>query len=406
MVVAAGSVKAKRPGNPVRLARFAQRLPEVPDRWSGAASKLIVDFRYGDLASTDFPTRIWKRAVDAALTERPQRLGYADPRGSRELRVALQGYLWRARTLRCDVDQVVIVNGSQQGLDLCARLLLDSGDRFAIENPGYAMARHVFCATGAVPVPIPVDGNGLNTDLLESTNARLVYVTPSHQFPLGSVMSIARRHQLVGWARRARAFVIEDDYDSEYRYDIRPVPPVCALEDEGNVIYVGTVSKTLCPTLRLGYLVVPPTLQEAFAATKLLVDRHTPLLEQTALAVLLRSGAYERHVRQVRRRNGERRSSLLDALRRSLGERIVIEGADAGLHIVVWFPELPRSMTDQLIGQARQLGVGLYPVAPLYDPNVIRAQPDHVGLVMGYAALDTRQIARGVQLLRRALDRL
>jgi GntR family transcriptional regulator/MocR family aminotransferase len=216
---------------------------------------------------------------------------------------------WRTRRLSCELDQVFIVNGSQQGLDLCARLILDTGDAFAIENPAYAMARQVFTGTGATPIFIPVDQDGMKTELLEGATARLAYVTPSHQFPLGGVMSIARRHQLLDWAQQNGAWIIEDDYDSEYRYDINPVPSLHGLDGSGQVIYLGTISKTLSPLLRIGYLVVPPTLQDAMATAKRLADRHSTTSEQEALATLIENGAYERHVRRVRRLNGERRAA-------------------------------------------------------------------------------------------------
>ena len=285
-----------------RLAEFA--LPPVPD-----GVGLVADFRYGDLAAADFPRLAWRKAVGAALLRRRPRLRYGDPRGSPDLRTALQGYLWRARGLRCEPDQIVVVNGSQQGLDLCARLLLDPGDRVVMEDPGYSLARQVFLAAGAEVVPVAVDREGMRTDGLPA--ARLAYATPSHQFPLGGVMSAGRRRDLLAWARRTGAYVIEDDYDGEYRFDIAPIPALQALDDAGRVIYLGTVSKTLSPTLRLGYLVVPAALSVAFAKAKRLTDRHTPSLEQEALADLIESGAYERHVRRVRRRNGERRAALL-----------------------------------------------------------------------------------------------
>jgi len=184
----------------------------------------------------------WRRALNRAGLRRPARLRYGDPQGSVALRTALQGYLWRARGIRCAPDQIVIVNGSQQGLDLCARLLLDPGDPFVIENPGYLLARHAFTAAGGVAAPVPVDRDGLRTDALPS--ARLAYVTPSHQFPLGGVLSAARRRALLAWAARTGACLIEDDYDGEYRHDIAPIPPLQTLGPEA-VIYVGTVSKTL-----------------------------------------------------------------------------------------------------------------------------------------------------------------
>lgn len=394
---------SQRPG-PFRLSAYGERIRALSRAPEAAGNGLLADFRYGDLTAADFPAAIWKRAVNMAMARRHERLAYDDPCGSRRLRMALQGYLWRARTVRCALEQIVIVNGSQQGLDLCARLLLNAQDRFAIENPCYAMARRVFMSTGASPVAIPVDGDGLCTERLADIEARLAYVTPSHQFPLGGVLPVSRRHQLLAWARQHDAYVVEDDYDSEYRYDINPVPPLHGLDDGGSVIYLGTVSKTLSPALRIGYLVVPPELQEVFSAAKQLTDRHSSVTEQEALASLIESGAYEAHVRRVRRLNGERRETLLNALRHCFGNRIAIEGADAGLHIVVWFKDLPRRLETALIEKARRAGVGVHSVWPLYDPAGEHIAADRIGLVMGYSALDTRRIEKGVHLLAEIVE--
>ncbi|MBR0665477.1 PLP-dependent aminotransferase family protein [Roseomonas hellenica] len=386
-----------------RLSAYGQRLeafdlPAVPDR-----GLRVADFRYGDLAAADFPKLAWKKAVGAALLRRHGRLRYGDPSGSSALRVALQGYLWRARGLRCEPDQIIVVNGSQQGLDLCARLMLDPHDRVLMENPGYLLARQVFLAYGAEVVPVAVDREGMRTEGLPA--ARLAYTTPSHQFPLGSVLSAGRRRELLGWAERSGAYVIEDDYDSEYRYDIAPIPPLRALDGAGRVIYLGTISKTLSPTLRLGYLVVPPALSMAFVKTKRLTDRHSPSLEQEALAELIESGAYERHVRRVRRRNGERRAALLTALSDTVSDAVTVVGADAGLHVVAWLNRLPRSAEAEFIAHAHAAGLGLYPIEPLYafDPAV--GPPDSAGLVMGYAGLDEPTIRRGVRRLGELLEK-
>ena len=386
---------------PDRLSSFGRRLADFPLPSVAGTERLAADFRYGDLAATDFPMLAWRKAVTGALPHRHPRLGYGDPCGSPDLRAALQGYLWRARGLRCDPDRIVVVNGSQQGLDLCARLLLDPGDRVVMENPGYSLARQVFLAAGAEVVPVAVDREGLRTDGLPP--ARLAYATPSHQYPLGGVLSVGRRRDLLAWARCAGAYVVEDDYDGEYRFDIDPIPALQALDGDGRVIYLGTVSKTLSPTLRLGYLVVPVALAAAFAKAKRLADRHTPGPEQEALAALIQSGGYERHVRRVRRRNGERRAALLTALSTMLGGEATVVGADAGLHVVVWLNRVPRAREDELIARARAAGVGLYSVAPLYAPAPAAAPPETAGLVMGYAGLDERAIERGVRTLAEVL---
>lgn len=318
-----------------RLSAYGERIRGAAVDVAPSGHPHVIDFRYGELAATDFPSSAWKKAIVEALTHRQDRLSYSDPRGSLRLRRALKGYLWRARSLDCEVEQIIVVNGSQQGLDLCSRLLLDPGDSFVIENPCYGMAQRVFGGTGARAIPIAVDAEGLRTDLLAGVVARLAYVTPSHQFPLGSVLSVQRRHQLLNWSQTSAALIIEDDYDSEFRYDINPVPPLHRLDTRGRTIYLGTVSKTLSPVLRLGFLIVPPHLQDVFAAAKQLTDRHAPLAGQEALATLIEAGIYETHVRKVRRLNAERRQTLLNAMRACFGDQIVIEGAEAGLHIVV-----------------------------------------------------------------------
>ncbi|MFT4119940.1 PLP-dependent aminotransferase family protein [Bradyrhizobium sp.] len=405
---ARGRVAPRPPTRIAPLSKFGERLRQDAPVWTEPPRGLVANFRYGELSPSDFPVLAWKKAVVAAIARRPERLAYDDPCGSLRLRTALQGYLWRSRSVRCDVDQIVIVNGSQQGLDICARLLLDAGDRFVMENPGYLMAHHTFAATGAIAVPIPVDADGLETERLDGVTARLAYVTPSHQYPLGGVMPVGRRQQLLAWARKTDAHVIEDDYDSEYRYDAKPIPPLQALEGSDNVIYLGTISKTLSPTLRIGYLVVPARLRPLFRAAKQIMDRHTPLVEQDALAAMLESGAYDSHVRRARRRNAERRQALIDALRRRFGDRVRIEGAAAGLHVVAWFDGLPQTREEALIRAALAKGVGIYPVSALFDAGARgRRRPQRaIGLVMGYAALEPAQIERGCRLLAQAVDEI
>ncbi|CDN51574.1 PLP-dependent aminotransferase family protein [Neorhizobium galegae] len=389
-------------GEPHSLSAFGERLRSRAIPMRVPSERLVADFRYGDMSASDFPTLAWRNAMNDAALRRPPKLFYDDPRGSIRLRAALQGYLWRARSIRCEVDEIVIVNGSQQGLDLCARLLLDAGDRFVIEDPCYPMARSIFEMTGAMAAPVDVDVEGIRADLLADVDARLAYVTPSHQFPMGSVMSIGRRQQLLRWAEEKSAYIVEDDYDSEYRFDMNPVPPLRALGGASNVIYVGTVSKTLSPTLRIGYVVVPRELQEVFAHAKRLTDRHAPILAQEALATLLESGVYESHVRKARRHNARRRAALLDALQVEFQDAVGIEGAEAGLHVVAWFLDLSPSMATSFIERSYHLGVGIYSITPHYFGQGLDLKC--LGLVMGYAGLTEQQIDRGVKLLRNAYD--
>lgn len=397
-VVAPGleTVSAQTPvpaASPRNLSAFARRLLALPAPAELQPAR-VADFRYGDLSGSDFPVLAWRRASNKAVLQRSARLRYGDPQGASRLRGALQGYLWRARGISCAPDQIVIVNGSQQGLDLCARLLLDPGDPFVIENPGYLLARHAFVAAGGIAVPVAVDSDGLRTDRLPP--ARLAYVTPSHQFPLGGVLSASRRRSLLAWAVGTGAYIVEDDYDGEYRHDIAPIPPLQVLGPD-SVIYVGTFSKTLSPTLRLGYLVVPSGLRRAFSEAKRLTDRHAPMLEQDVLADLLASGAYERHVRTIRRKNAERREILLQALTDHLGPKVAVAGADTGLHVVAWMNGIGAECEPAIVAAARTAGIGLYPVSPLYDPTEPR--PETAGFILGYAGLDAEALRRGVAVL-------
>lgn len=382
------------------LSRFGRRLadigmPALPD-----ADPLRIDFRYGAVASRDFPMLAWRRACQAELLRQQDSLCYAAPEGDPALRRALQGYLRRARGLACEPGQIVVVNGSQQAIDLCARLLLDAGDAFAFEDPGYLMARCCFEATGAMCLPTPVDEHGLDSaSLPQDERVRLAYVTPSHQFPLGGVLPVGRRMELLQWAQRRHAWIVEDDYDGEFRYGQRPIDTLQSIDTDGRVIYVGTVSKALSPQLRLGYLVLPVELVPVFRQAKRLADRHTPVLEQRVLAALIESGAYERHVRRMRRENERRRAALLDGIARFLPADAEVSGTAAGLHVVIWLPSLRPRDEPALVLAARDKGVGVYPLSPLFamPPSQGRTRP--AGLVLGYASLTPRQIGEGMRIV-------
>ncbi|AMR81560.1 PLP-dependent aminotransferase family protein [Cupriavidus nantongensis] len=382
------------------LSQFGRRvaalsLPEPPP-----AEPVRFDFLYGAVAWRDFPALAWRRAWQAELLRQHDSLSYAAPEGEASLRRALQGYLRRARGLACDAGQIVVVHGSQQAIDLCARLLLDHGDTFAFEDPGYLMARRCFEATGATCLPVPVDGHGMDTASLPTADrVRLAYVTPSHQFPLGGVLPIGRRQALLQWARRHDAWIVEDDYDGEFRYGQRPIDTLRAIDNDGRVIYVGTFSKALSPQLRLGYLVLPPELVPVFRQAKRLADRHAPVLEQRVLAALIDSGAYERHVRRMRRENERRRAALLDGIAHHLPADAEVSGTAAGLHVVLWLPSLRPRDEPALVAAARGAGVGVYPVSALYARPHGAGRPRAAGLVLGYASLTTAQIEQGVRVL-------
>ncbi|MGO4565218.1 PLP-dependent aminotransferase family protein [Rhizobium sp. 2YAF20] len=375
-----------------QVSAYASRAMALPKNFSAEQAALQYDFRYGDVASSDFPKLAWRRALNGAVLAHRERLGYEHPAGNLALRRALQGYLWRARGIECDVAQIMIVSGAQQALDLCARVLVDPGGQVVLEEPCYAMARNVMLATGAMPVAITCDNDGMDTSRLpDPKDVALAFVTPSHQFPLGGVLPSGRRKALIEWAIAGNTYIIEDDYDGEYRYDVRPIPPLWTT-GQGRVIYVGTVSKTLSPTLRLGYMVLPGALVEPLVRCKQITDRHSSSFDQEALASMIETGAYESHVRKMRRLNAERRAVFLNAMAKAFGEEVDIVGTSAGLHVVVWFNHLTASDEERFAGCARQEGVGIYPISRLFAaPTDQRA-----GLIFGYASMPVALIGKGV----------
>ncbi|CAN7772994.1 PLP-dependent aminotransferase family protein [Variovorax sp. LjRoot84] len=382
------------------LSAFGRRVAGIEMPGLAPAEPCRVDFLYGAVAARDFPALVWRREYQAKLRHHQRSLYYVAPEGDASLRRALQGYLRRARGLACDAEQILVVHGSQQAIDLCARLLLDPGDAFVFEEPGYLMARRCFEATGAKLLAIPVDAQGLDTARLpRDDRTRLAYVTPSHQFPLGGVLPIGRRLELLDWARRHRAWVVEDDYDGEFRYGQRPIDALQSIDTDGRVIYVGTFSKALSPQLRLGYLVLPPELVPVFRQAKRLADRHAPVLEQRVLASLIDSGVYERHVRRTRREHERRRAALLDAIARHLPGDAGVTGTAAGLHVVLWLPFLRPQDEPALVDAVRGKGVGVYPVSPLFAKPQSPLQPRPAGLILGYASLTVEEIQQGMRTL-------
>ena len=387
-----------------RISRFAKRLAALPlPQPPEAPQDGRIDFLYGALSSSDFPGRAWRRAYADAMSQQAARLYYRPADGEAVLRIELQGYLRRARGVACTPEQILIVQGSQQAIDLCARVLVDADDTVVIEEPCYLMARRVFEAARARLRAVAVDEHGMVTQALPRGRVQLVYVTPSHQFPLGGVMPIGRRRELLAWAQARNTWILEDDYDGEFRYGMPPVDTLQSLDACEQVIYVGTFSKTLSPQLRLGYLVLPMALVPAFRQAKQITDRHAPSIDQLALATLIHSGLYERHVRRMRRANERRRRALIDAIEQYLGNRARVEGTASGLHLVLWLPGIQVQDEPTLVEQARACGVGVWPVTPLYAAGPALRARRCAGLVMGYASLEPAQITAGIERLAPAV---
>jgi len=373
--------------SPVRLSHYGRRLPpQVP---SPPIPPGFINLSRVGPDFDAFPFRVWRRLMTRHM--RRQAPGFFDrsPRaaGFAPLREEIARYVARARAVDCTAEQVLVVNGSQQAIDLAARVLLDAGDHVAIEEPGYPGARTLFAAHGAHVHPVRVSADGLAASSLPD-GVRLVYVTPSHQFPSGVSMSLARRLELIEWARRTGAVLIEDDYDSEYRYSGPPLPAMQSLAHDVPVVYIGTFSNVMFPDLRIGYVVLPRALLTTFARAKWLSDRNTPLLEQAALADFLREGHFERHVRRTRRLYKRRRDALVESLGGAFGSSAAILGDAAGIHLLVRF-------ASQSIGaRAQRNRVHLASAERYYASG--RAPRE---FIMGFSAISERAIREGIKRL-------
>ena len=356
-------------------------------------------FRPGPGAHDHFPARDWMRLL-ARRWRGPLRdlLCYGEPAGYKPLREAIAAYARAARAVRCDASQVVVVSGSQQGLDIVSRLLLDPGDPVWIEDPGYLGARGALRGAGARLVPVPVDAEGLmvSAGLSREPSARMVYVTPSHQFPLGVTMSLARRLALLDWVRRSGAWIVEDDYDSEFRYAGRPIAALQGLDFTGRVIYLGTFSKVLFPSLRLGYLILPPDLVDACTAARALLDHHSPVIDQAVLADFIAEGYFARHVRRMRALYQHRHAIFIEQAREELVGLLEVEPQDAGMHLVGWLPEGVDDRAASL--RAAEHGIECPPLSA-YALEPLRRG----GLLLGYTSTGAKEIREGLRKLAQSL---
>ncbi|KAA6459819.1 PLP-dependent aminotransferase family protein [Acidobacteria bacterium AB60] len=378
-----------------RLSQYGKRLAAGPPQMRDElrrARPLRYDFVYGRSNIDIFPFEAWRRLLLRNARRAPvHELDYGAAAGSPALRQAIAAHLQRSRGVVCDPSQILIVNGSAQAIDLIIRVLVNPGDSIAVEDPGYQGARHGLRAARARLRPVPVDHDGIIPEKIPA-GTRMVFITPSHQFPTGAVLPLARRLALLDWARRHRAVIVEDDYDGEFRYGGQALASLQGLDREGRVLYLGTFSRTVFPALRIGYLVAPRSLMPALAAAKWISDRHTSTLEQQTLAEFLASGLYERFLRRVRRSNSARRDALLDAIHAVFGPAIEVTGQGAGAHIVLW----PKTELDEatIVARAEHRGVGIYGIAGHYVAR--RRRP---GIILGFARLTPAEIREGISRL-------
>jgi GntR family transcriptional regulator/MocR family aminotransferase len=355
-------------------------------------------FQYGLPLVNPALTTAWARelAHSAAYTA-PD---YPEAQGVRALREAISDYLARRRGVQAAPEDVLVVGGKQHAVSLDARVLLEPGDLAVVEEPQYFALRHVLQIHGARLHGADVDADGLRLDRLPAEPPRLVCVTPSHQFPSGAVLSLPRRLGLLHYARQHDSWILEDDYDGEFRYDTQPLAALRSLDRDGRVLYVGTFSKTLFPSLRLGYLVMPPALRGDLVTAKWAQDFGSSAIEQAALARFMSSGAFERHLRRSARTLQERRAALLDGLRACGNGRIDVADSHAGMHVVVWLRDKNEADLDAVLAHGESLGLGLHTIRPHYLRKSGRA-----GLLMGYCGLSTAQIREAMPLFAQVLDR-
>jgi GntR family transcriptional regulator / MocR family aminotransferase len=384
-----------------RRGKALAALPEPPvaDRPMLAQARA---FQIGLPATDAFPHRLWGHVLARCWRRGASGLlDYQPAAGYPPLREAIAAHVASARGVRCDPSQVIVTAGSQQALALAALVLLDPGDAALIEDPGYMGARAALLAAGVRLIATSIDSEGLDlaAGLARCANPQLAYITPSHQFPLGVTMSLARRLALLEWAANAGAWLLEDDYDSEFHYTGRPLAALQGLDSAGCVIYTGTFSKVLFPALRLGYLIVPPALADAFVHARAAADTHAPALEQAVLAEFMREGHFARHIRRMRALYAERQAILIDAAARDLVGLLDIQPDATGMHLMGW---LPAGIDDQTVAaRAGACGVRVLPLSWL------RIEPAERGaLLLGYAAANEREIRAGVKRLAMALSSL
>jgi GntR family transcriptional regulator/MocR family aminotransferase len=358
-------------------------------------SNKLVAFRVNLPALEHFPTGVWSKLVNRH-SRRPSRqsMAYGDAMGYLPLREAIAEYLGAVRAVRCKPSQVLVTTGSQQCLQLSAQVLLDANEAVWIEEPGYPGARQALIMAGAQLVPVPVDHEGLNVaeGIRRAEGARAVYITPSHQYPLGVTMTATRRMLLLNWAARSGAWIIEDDYDSEYRLGGRPIPSLQGLDTGERVIYVGTFSKVMFPALRLGYMVVPEDLVAAFAAARDATDQFSSTLYQAVMTDFIREGHFARHIRRMRMLYLERRTALVKGIQSQMSDKLEVIGAEAGMHLVALLP--PGVSDVALSKKAAEMGISAMPLSACYLKTPARA-----GLILGYGGTDARQIRDGIRKL-------
>jgi len=384
-------------------------MPEFSDFAKRLDNSIFKNYRYtrfkpfqvGIPSLKDFPYELWSKiALKSAKDLSHPRMGYSDPRGLLKLREMIALYLRQSRGVKCEAERIIIINGSQQAVVLAGKMFLNSDDEIIVEDPTYQGALEAFKTTGAKITYIPVDSDGIDVDKIRQsgTNAKLIYSTPSHQFPLGPTMSLKRRLELLQWAASNSALILEDDYDSEYRYTGNPLSALQGMADKSPVIYIGTFSKVLYPGLRLGYMVVPENLVEPFSVAKTIFDRNAPMLEQLILARFMEEGHFGRHLRRMRVIYEERQQVLIDEFNRHLADFGTMNSCHAGLHLIA---HLHSDYKDVDL-QQKAATVNVHAAAL---SNYCSGRDDLNGLLFGYSGFDQGEIESSMEALKSSLSK-
>ena len=357
------------------------------------------NFQYGNLSSSDFPLRLWKKLSNKCLTSLTTEdiMAYNSNKGELDLQIEIMKYLNKSRGVYCNPEQIILSSGIGHSLSLLCQLLRSDSNQIAMEDPGYDGARNIFNNNGYDVIPITLEEDGINVQELESSTASIVYVTPSHQFPTGSVMPISKRLKLLDWAVRKNGVIIEDDYDSELRYNSRPIPSIQGIDNKESVVYIGTFSKSLSPSLRVGYIVLPESLARKYDRSFSKYHASISLFQQNIIQQFMHLGYWESHLRKICISNKRKHDILIHTINKLMGDKVIIHGKNAGLHILL---EINNGLREgELISKAKEYGVKVYPVSTFwiridkYTNNMI---------LLGFGGMSESEIVQGIKLLTNA----
>ncbi|USK82548.1 PLP-dependent aminotransferase family protein [Peribacillus frigoritolerans] len=357
---------------------------------------LTYDFRYGKIDTKHFPSTIWRRVVTKSLNnDMTKSLYYGNPQGELPLREEIVRYLYQSRGVRCNADQIVIGSGTQNLLTILTSLLNKYGHKIAFEDPGYDVARTVFQNAGYDVIPIPLEKDGIDINKVQESNARCVFITPSHQFPFGMILPIKKRLHLLKWANKNDGFIIEDDYDGEFRFNGHPIPSLQGMDTNDRVIYLGTFSKSLAPSFCMAYMVLPYRLLDIWNERFALYNSNVSLIQQEALNTFMKDGHWARHLKRMRVLYGHKQEKLLKSLDKYLSNQIVVKGAGSGLHVLIEVPKLNVD-TSVIVKKANQLRVGLYSTERYWVNPIGKERPD---FLVGFGGINEEKIEEGIHLI-------